>query len=1080
LDNSQSRRNFSNTPAARITLEDDDEDDGVTPLVINRRPRRPEDIRGSKGDLRQILASRKKREKPKQRSVLTPLDRIEIRKIEQKALSIIPASQLVQEFLDIRYPFIVNAVLRCDQFYRQLKGQYRKTIHATIAWLEAEVRQGQDENRLIEHEYCEIYFVASAWLEAEVRQGHYENWLIEHEFCEIYFAESPRLEERVDESVKRFSELQYAVLEGIIGTLEVFTRDLAGLVEEEYLRPRKSARARIDALLAYSESFQPDYSKLQDKAFAVAGGGNDILQILSSLSGLVVPGGPDFRALWRATRLHNLAVSRASHVHRRYFLDSRELQHPLKAATAHIHSNAMEISFTVAAWKIVEAVLFNRPLKRVIEMKHRAVARAIQVQYMEWLRSKALKYSPETRYLRQLDVMAPFEILVIMQRQLVNEAWHLIGSLQGAFGPLWDGLPKHKAVSVNQSIYGWVTEYRAQQKDFLIHLRMYRYINWIRLQVEEKLQELDLPDTVQGQGFFIVPKPLSQDRARFQCYVQSIASLGFDTWFLGRILGIMYASEGSLGRASNMKWEKMMDILYKREQLIKSPAIPDLGSQSAAAAAAWKKIRRRRARSSSKIVARPHDKTTAQQPQFQPSKVAETDQYEMLDSHKAFETHMRLSSQSDQTNEQVPFTTAMSRLMRPFWRPQRTNSKQRVLTKTSFDAALPNSAKQTPASRPPASDKKSSNFVKRPWSVNLVSSKSDSPVPRGRRAAVEKEKPPATRKSPQTATETSPWESEKESVLTELQATVKQLQAQIKELEEKKESRPLPASVARRTTVGRRTIRSYIRRRTLRTRRSYCTDSRFTHLSARQCSHDSKESAIPASFITAIADEPVVPTQDEILPDQASSSELNAKANKEPGPLFWSHSDQRAPNGQKLIVHYCRSLESTEDVAKHFLNSKVIGFDMEWKAQVFASDSIQNNLSLIQIANEERIALFQIALFKPARTLEDFVAPSLRRILESPDITKVGVAIKADSTRLRKYLGVEAQSIFELSHLFKLVKHGQANPKLVNKRSVNLSEQIQEHFGRPLEKSEDVRCGDWTRSLNYRQVQCEYIPVFHC
>lgn len=190
-------------------------------------------------------------------------------------------------------------------------------------------------------------------------------------------------------------------------------------------------------------------------------------------------------------------------------------------------------------------------------------------------------------------------------------------------------------------------------------------------------------------------------------------------------------------------------------------------------------------------------------------------------------------------------------------------------------------------------------------------------------------------------------------------------------------------------------------------------------------------------------------------------------------PLFWTHSSQRGPDGQKLIVHYCRTLESTEEVARLFLGSKVIGFDMEWKAQASAWDSIQSNLSLIQVANEERIALFQIALFKPGQNLKDLVAPSLKQLLESPDITKVGVSIKADATRLRKYLGVEARSIFELSHLYRLVKYGLTQPKLVNKRGVNLSDQAEEHLGLPLEKSEDVRCGDWTRPLNYRQVQCE-------
>ncbi|KAJ5554276.1 hypothetical protein N7513_004235 [Penicillium frequentans] len=197
-------------------------------------------------------------------------------------------------------------------------------------------------------------------------------------------------------------------------------------------------------------------------------------------------------------------------------------------------------------------------------------------------------------------------------------------------------------------------------------------------------------------------------------------------------------------------------------------------------------------------------------------------------------------------------------------------------------------------------------------------------------------------------------------------------------------------------------------------------------------------------------------------------------------PLFWTHSSQRGPGGQKLIVHYCRTLESTEEVARLFLGSKVIGFDMEWKAQASAWDSIQSNLSLIQVANEERIALFQIALFKPGQTLKDLVAPSLKQLLESSDITKVGVSIKADATRLRKYLGVEARSIFELSHLFKLVKYGLTQPKLVNKRGVNLSDQAEEHLGLPLEKSEDVRCGDWTRPLNYRQVQYAATDPYAC
>lgn len=234
-------------------------------------------------------------------------------------------------------------------------------------------------------------------------------------------------------------------------------------------------------------------------------------------------------------------------------------------------------------------------------------------------------------------------------------------------------------------------------------------------------------------------------------------------------------------------------------------------------------------------------------------------------------------------------------------------------------------------------------------------------------------------------------------------------------------------------------------------------------------SEQSLEDEIP--LITST--EPQQPVENDSTDVHAACSETEFVATEPTSPVFWSHSTQQSPNGQKLIVHYCRTLRASEETVQHFFGSKVIGFDMEWKSSASSWDTIQNNVSLIQIANEERIAIFHIALFKPARTLKDLVPPSLQRLLESPEVVKVGVSIKADCTRLRKYLGVDAKSTFELSHLFKLVKFGKDNPKLVNKRGVNLSDQMEEHFGLPLDKNEDVRCGDWGRALNYQQVQCE-------
>lgn len=188
---------------------------------------------------------------------------------------------------------------------------------------------------------------------------------------------------------------------------------------------------------------------------------------------------------------------------------------------------------------------------------------------------------------------------------------------------------------------------------------------------------------------------------------------------------------------------------------------------------------------------------------------------------------------------------------------------------------------------------------------------------------------------------------------------------------------------------------------------------------------------------------------------------------------FWSHRLYKSPDGKEIIVHYCKTLESAETISKMFLDESILGLDIEWKANASAVDGILKNVSLIQLASSRRIALFHIAMFRPARGAEDLVPPTLKRVLESPSITKAGVSIKADCTRLRKYLGIDTRAIFELSHLYKLVKYSQSNPGLINKRTVNLSAQVEEHYGIPLAKDVEVRCSDWASALDYPQVHCK-------
>jgi hypothetical protein len=202
------------------------------------------------------------------------------------------------------------------------------------------------------------------------------------------------------------------------------------------------------------------------------------------------------------------------------------------------------------------------------------------------------------------------------------------------------------------------------------------------------------------------------------------------------------------------------------------------------------------------------------------------------------------------------------------------------------------------------------------------------------------------------------------------------------------------------------------------------------------------------------------------------------KAAKGTPDSFWTYALYRGPESKKPTIHYCKSVETTERVIqKYFANQKVIGFDIEWAFDFVKYFRIPNPgprkaLSLIQIASEDRIGLFHIAQYPKRKneTPESLVAPALRKIMEDPGVSKLGVAIKADCTRLRKQLGINAQGLFELSHLYKLVKFSESkDTHLINKTLVSLATQVQDHLHLPLFKGE-VRGSDWTQSLTWEQI----------
>ncbi|KAJ4987175.1 3'-5' exonuclease [Stagonosporopsis vannaccii] len=212
------------------------------------------------------------------------------------------------------------------------------------------------------------------------------------------------------------------------------------------------------------------------------------------------------------------------------------------------------------------------------------------------------------------------------------------------------------------------------------------------------------------------------------------------------------------------------------------------------------------------------------------------------------------------------------------------------------------------------------------------------------------------------------------------------------------------------------------------------------------------------------------------IPEDVLRAAMTAPANTKAS--FWSSNLYRGPEDKKILVHYCRSKEVAERVAQYFVGEKVVGFDIEWKQWAHPL-SIKHNVSLIQLACENRIALFHVALFTE-QTAARLMPPTLKAILESPEVYKVGVAVKGDFSRIVKFLGVQPQGVFELSRLHNLVEFSATEPGKVTNRLVGLAAQVQRHLQLPLykggelvddlEDTYNVRSSDWSMPLNHQQI----------
>lgn len=956
-----------------------------------------------------------------------PLDRKKIQEIEKKARVLDDANKLSDEFLQLKFAHVEHCLSQSAKGIAETRLQYYILLSSYASHLEDRLGQMQQGSRYLEHEYCKIAF---------------------HSLGD--------LKQQLSISDRNILKLKIEVFSQSVRISEQLIKNLRAHLDKEYLQARNSARTRIDQILAHAKIVADQYNELQARSMTVSNGLTTITTLLQSLVNLGSRKESPYKPFVDATDSIANTFSRVSHLYRYRWRLSRRHENPLGGAFLLEYSNRVgsdtPASGAVLPSKALSALMFDdrahQKTRALMAKGGLRVAGLLRKPYLQrWKGPKPSQFTEINRYWRQLDMLAPFDIQRMYHARLSKDLLYLTSTFQGEFGPMWDGLDHPSRRSHQTRLNDWHKIYKKQQKEFLKELEMYRYINWYRLRVEERLAKLGVPNLIQAQGFFVPSEPLSQDIGRFHRWVHQMAELSFQGWVSETAFRLLKEPNGP------EKWLQLTKKFHEHTAGRKSQIL-DLGtvrvrrrgvSQKRAKVlrlsnskknVRHKTARRVRLKPASALWGRPSTKDTPNSREKSKSERSSKSSSAKSDDKKP---------QASQPKPQKNFISWKRRVARSKLGPTavwdylgpakefRPNPAP-ADAKTRFRQAMSMKSEPETVRTPDKAKTTKSTAARSPTSKSIV-------APPGWRDKLMKTGQP------------------RESTNDKGDTSAKRGPPLVgKPLKSAKRNFWDPNPVASPGGIFQRSKG-----------RPYSTGSIVSSEHTLDCNHNTLPGTAPRYAVR--------PTDTDVeLPISAEDAyHLDVKStSSEEAPLFWSHSDQHSPSGQRPIVHYCKSLESTETIARHFLNSKVVGFDMEWKAQASAMDSIQNNLSLIQIANEERIALFQIALFKPARSLEDLVAPSLKRIIESADITKVGVSIKADSTRLRKYLGVEAKSIFELSHLYKLVKYGQNQPKLVNKRTVNLSDQVEEHLGLPLEKSEDVRCGDWARSLNYRQVQCEF------
>ena len=169
--------------------------------------------------------------------------------------------------------------------------------------------------------------------------------------------------------------------------------------------------------------------------------------------------------------------------------------------------------------------------------------------------------------------------------------------------------------------------------------------------------------------------------------------------------------------------------------------------------------------------------------------------------------------------------------------------------------------------------------------------------------------------------------------------------------------------------------------------------------------------------------------------------------------------EEDLPPYEGVKLEDVRLVKSDADAAEALAalsSADVIGFDTESKP-TFTKGEESTGPHLVQLATDDTAWLFQIG----ASPAVDVLQGVLRAVLEAPDILKVGFGLGDDLRRLRSKLGIETNTVLDLSTA---LRRGERN-------ALGAKTAVARFFGKRLQKSKRITTTNWAQArLTEKQI----------